>query len=163
MSERPDAAESSRFGHVLAIVLTNERRELVRLGDRVEQFGKDCGLDPDDTAVANLVLDELVSNVIKYAYDDGQEHQILVTVEIRPDLLIISVEDDGKPFNPTEAPAPNLGLPVEEWPLGGLGVHIVKSIANAIEYRRDRDRNIVRVEKTLSAQLRQNDHEDRSG
>jgi anti-sigma regulatory factor (Ser/Thr protein kinase) len=127
----------------------NQREELGRLGARIEEFGKDCGLAPDDAAVANLVLDELVSNVIKYAYDDPSEHQIRVTVEVRPHLLSIRVEDDGKPFNPLEAPEPNLDLPLEEWPLGGLGVHIVKSIADTVEYRRDRNHNVVRVEKRI--------------
>ena len=152
MSEGPvETASSARPDRVLSIVLMNQRGELGRLGARVEEFGKNCGLAPNDTAVANLVLDELVSNVIKYAYDDTHEHQIRVTVEVQPHLLIISVEDDGKPFNPLHAPEPNLDLPIEERPLGGLGVHIVKAIADAVDYRRDEDCNIVRVEKRLSA------------
>ena len=91
------------------------------------------------SAAANLVLDELVTNIIKYGFDDAREHQIRVEMEVGVDLLTISVEDDGKPFNPLEAPSPNLDLPIEDWPIGGLGVFIVKSIAAAAEARR-RDR-----------------------
>jgi serine/threonine-protein kinase RsbW len=150
MSEPPhDAASSSQPGRVLSIALANERRELARLGDQIEQFGRDCGLSGDNAATMNLALDELVSNIIKYAYDDAEEHQILVTVAVGRDLLTISVEDDGKPFNPIDAPSPNPDLPLEEWPIGGLGVHIVKSIADTLDYRRERGRNIVRLEKRL--------------
>jgi anti-sigma regulatory factor (Ser/Thr protein kinase) len=147
MSEEPSAPP--RAARVLSLTLANERRELARLGDRVEQFGKSCGLPADVTVAANLVLDELVTNIIKYGFDDAREHQIRVEMEVGVDLLTISVEDDGKPFNPLEAPSPNLDLPIEDWPIGGLGVFIVKSIADVLEYRREGDRNTVRLEKRL--------------
>jgi anti-sigma regulatory factor (Ser/Thr protein kinase) len=159
MSERPlETSSSSRGTRVLSMVVLNERRELARLGERVEQFGTDCRLPADLTAAVNLVLDELVSNIIKYAYDDTREHQIHVAVAVGLDLLTISVEDDGKPFNPLEAVAPNLDLPIEEWPIGGLGVFIVKSIADALEYRRERNHNIVRVEKRVDPRPVQSNH-----
>jgi serine/threonine-protein kinase RsbW len=158
MSDRPlEAASSSRPPRVLSLTLSNERRELARLGERVEQFGIESGLPPDDTAAVNLALDELVTNVIKYAYDDDREHGIHVTVTLRADLVTITVEDEGKPFNPLEAPSPNLDLPIEDWPIGGLGVHIVKSIADTLDYRRERGRNVVRVEKRLIGHARKGD------
>jgi anti-sigma regulatory factor (Ser/Thr protein kinase) len=131
------------------MVVVNQRRELARLGDRVDAFGRACGLSADDTACACLTLDELVSNVIKYAYEDTQEHQIHVTVQVDGNLMTISIEDDGKPFNPLEAPVPNLEVSIEEWPTGGLGVHIVKSIADKLEYRREHGHNIVMMEKRI--------------
>ena len=129
------------------MVLRNDRRELARMGEGVERFASECHLPPDDAAQINLVLDELVSNVIKYGYDDAREHQIDVTVTVDADVITIAIEDDGKPFNPLQAPAPNLDLSVEERPIGGLGVFLVRSIADAIDHRRDRDRNIVTVTK----------------
>jgi anti-sigma regulatory factor (Ser/Thr protein kinase) len=145
-----DPASSPRAAQVLSMVLTNKRRELARLGELIDQFGQDCGLSPDDKATVYLTLDELVSNIIKYGYDDTREHQIHVTVTVGHDLLTISIEDDGKPFNPSEAPSPNLDLPIENRPVGGLGVYIVKSFADVLDYRRERGRNIVRVEKRMN-------------
>jgi anti-sigma regulatory factor (Ser/Thr protein kinase) len=133
----------------LSMVLINRRQELAHLGERVDQFGKECGLPKDETARVNLVLDEIVSNIIKYGYDDAQEHQILVSVALEGDLLTISIDDDGKPFNPLEIPPPDLELSIEERPIGGLGLFLVKSIVDTLQYRRERDHNILTLKKRI--------------
>ena len=138
----PDAA-ASRHPHVLSMVLLNDRRELAGIGERVERFAATCGLSGDDCAAVNLVLDELVSNIIKYGYDDDGEHRIAVVVEVDGGVLTVSVDDDGKPFNPIEIPPPDLERPIEERPIGGLGVYIVRSLADTLDYRREHGHNIV--------------------
>jgi len=133
--------------HVLSVVVLNQKRELTRLGELAERYGEECGLSEDDTMNICLVLDEMVSNVIKYGHDDGLEHQIHVRVRVEADLLTIQIEDDGKAFNPLETAPPDLDLPVEQRPIGGLGVFIVKSMAESLDYRRERDRNIFTMTK----------------
>jgi anti-sigma regulatory factor (Ser/Thr protein kinase) len=142
------APHSSR--RILSLVVMNQRREIPRLARAVDQFAGDCGLSEDDTATVNLLLDELVTNVIKYGFDDGLDHQIFVSVVLDGDNMTVRVEDDGKPFNPLDAPPPKLDLPIEERPIGGLGVHIVKTMADSLEYQRDAGRNIVTMRKTRS-------------
>jgi len=137
--------------HLLSVVLVNERRELGRLGELVDRFGGECRLPADTVLILNLVLDEIVSNVIKYGYDDTLEHEIHVRVVLEGDLLTIQVEDDGRSFNPLEAPPPNLDLPIEQRPIGGLGVFIVKSTVDAAEYRREGGRNVLTIKKRTSA------------
>lgn len=150
MSEPPlDPRSPSPADSVLSMVLVNQLHELATIGERVERFGQTQDLSGDETARINLVLDELVSNIIKYGYDDQQEHQILVKIAIDGDLLTISVDDDGKPFNPLEAPAPDLDLAIEERPIGGLGLFLVKSIVDTLEYRRERDHNILTLTKKI--------------
>ena len=144
----PARAPGSR---VLSLALRNDRRELARIGESVERFGGQCQLTSDDTAQINLMLDELVSNVIKYGYDEAGEHQIDVTVGVDADRITISVEDDGKPFNLLEAPPPNFDLSIEQRPVGGLGVFLVRSIADAVDYRRDGNRNVVTLTKKRRA------------
>ena len=107
-------------------------------------------LSADDIAAVNLVLDEIVINIIAHGYDDQQEHRIDVSLALEGDLLTIQVEDDGKPFNPLEAPPPNLDLPIDERPIGGLGIHIVRSTVDAIEHRREGRRNILTMQKTMT-------------
>ena len=137
---------------VLQLVVANQRREIPRLSRVVDQFGEECGFSAEDTAAINLMLDELVSNVIKYGYDDALEHQIYVKVTCERDLVTVRVEDDGKPFNPLEAPTPNhLDLPIEQRPIGGLGVHIVKTMADSLDYRRENGCNVVTMKKRMSS------------
>ena len=136
--------------HVLSVVVVNQRREIARLARLVETLQEQCGLSEDDLININLMLDEVVSNVIKYGYDDALEHQIHVEVAVEGDLVTLQIEDDGKPFNPFEAaPHPNLDLPINDRPIGGLGVFIVKTLAESLGYRRENGRNIVTVKKRM--------------
>jgi anti-sigma regulatory factor (Ser/Thr protein kinase) len=137
--------------HVLSVALVNERREIGRLIRLTDEFGRSAGLVDDDTTDINLLLDEFVSNVIKYGYDDAREHRIQVTMELEGRRLTIRIEDDGKAFNPLEAPAPDLDLPIEERPIGGLGILIARTLADSLDYRREGDRNILTISKTTRA------------
>ena len=134
----------------LSICLVNHRREIERLTGLVEQFGEARGLADDDVNGINLLLDEIVVNIISHGYDDEGEHQILVTLALENGVLAIRVEDDGRPFNPLDVPEPNLDLPIEERPIGGLGIYIARSIADQMDYRRDAGRNVLTMRKRMS-------------
>lgn len=134
--------------NVLTIDLANDRREIARLIRLVEDFGRTSELADDDTTDITILLDEFVSNVIKYGYDDAGEHRIQVVVALDRPSLSIRIEDDGKAFNPLEAREPDLTLPIEERPIGGLGILIAKTLADTIEYRREGGRNILTLWKT---------------
>jgi anti-sigma regulatory factor (Ser/Thr protein kinase) len=134
---------------VLPVIVVNNRREVGRLIDLVEAFGRTSGLAEDDITDVSLLLDEFVSNVIKYGYDDAGEHEIQVVVTIDGRSLTIRIEDDGRAFNPLEAKAPDLTLPIEERPIGGLGILIAKTLADSIDYERTDGRNILTLRKTI--------------
>jgi anti-sigma regulatory factor (Ser/Thr protein kinase) len=140
-----------RTSRTLSVVLVNQRREIARLARLFDEFRATCALSDDDSAHIHLMLDEVVSNVIKYGYDDGLEHHIRVDVAIDGDHVTIRVEDDGKPFNPLDAPHPNLDAPIEQRPIGGLGVFIVKTVADSVDYRRDAGRNVVTMRKRIGS------------
>jgi anti-sigma regulatory factor (Ser/Thr protein kinase) len=134
----------------LSISLVNHRREIERLAGLVEHFGKAHRLAADDVSGINLLLDEIVVNIISHGYDDEREHQILVTLVLENGVLAIRVEDDGRPFNPLDVPGPNLDLPIEERPIGGLGIYIARSIADQMEHRREAGRNVLTMKKRMS-------------
>ncbi len=144
-ADPPVPARSSR--RVLSVVLVNQLREIARLADLIEEFGRKCGLSEDAATNISLMLDEVVSNVIKYAFDDSREHHIHIEVACGGDLVTMQIDDEGKPFNPLNAPAPNLDLAIEERPIGGLGIFITKALADSLEYRRDGTRNVLTMTK----------------
>jgi serine/threonine-protein kinase RsbW len=143
---------------VLSIALVSDRREIERLSGLVEQFGEANGLGADDINAVNLLLDEIVVNIISHGYDDKLEHQILVNLALENDVLSIRVEDDGRPFNPLEAPAPNLDLPIEERAIGGLGIFIARSIADQMQHYRENGRNVLVIEKRVSPGVGDGEH-----
>jgi anti-sigma regulatory factor (Ser/Thr protein kinase) len=119
--------------------------------DAVNAFLESC-IPPDFREIAphvRLAAEELLVNVFTYAYDGGPGE---ARVECRPgrldgrDVLFFSVTDWGRPFDPfDEAPLPDLDLDADQRPIGGLGVHLVKSVSTRHAYSRRDDANVVEL------------------
>jgi len=134
----------------MSVVLNNDLSETERLGSELESFASRCGLSAKDSYQLNLILEEVVANVIAYAYDDGGRHRIVVRVERKDRELIMDVEDDGKPFNPLEITPPVLNLSLEEMKVGGLGLHFVRKFTSSMQYERTEGKNRLRLTKTIA-------------
>ena len=98
----------------------------------------------------NLSLDELITNIVSYGYRDSDEHEIRVTMTEQSGSLVVVLEDDGMAFDPfTDAPEPDLEAGVEERPIGGLGVYLVKTLMDEVAYERLDGRNrITLIQRT---------------
>ena len=97
-----------------------------------------------------LVFDDLLNNVISYAYDEGEEHVIEIRVELSPDRLAVRITDDGHPFNRFGRTSPDTALALEEREIGVLGIHLVQNLMDEVYYTRRTDRNVVVLVKYLS-------------
>lgn len=134
----------------ISFTLDNDQSEVEKLSRLVEAFGEVHGLPPQAIFSVNLALDEVVTNIIRYAYNDnGLPHPIVVRLAFEEGVLAAQVEDDGRAFNPLEAPAPDIDATIEERPIGGLGIHLVRSMMDSVEYRRDDGRNVFIMKKRL--------------
>jgi serine/threonine-protein kinase RsbW len=133
----------------MLITLRNSLSEIERLADAVTQFGRENSFSDKSIFDINLVLEEIVNNIISYAYKDKNEHQIDIHVKLEGQDLVLKVEDDGIPFNPLEVPEPDINKPLEERQPGGLGLFFVRKLADELEYRRDKDKNILMVRKKI--------------
>ena len=130
-------------------MLVNDRAEIRRLGEIAERFGAEERLSDDEIMSINLVLDEVVTNTIEYGYDEPGRHEIKVTLAVEGGTLTIEIEDDGRPFDPLSAPPPDLTLSIDKRPVGGLGIHLVRSVMDSVEYQRRGDRNVLTMHKTI--------------
>ena len=126
----------------MLITLRNNLSEIERLAGTVMQFGRENSFSDKDIFDINLALEEVVNNIISYAYKDKNEHQINIHMELEGPELVLKVEDDGVPFNPLEVPEPDINKPLEERQPGGLGLFFVRNLTDKLEYRRDKDKNI---------------------
>ena len=86
--------------------------------------------------LVSLAIEELVTNCIKYGYRDSNNHTIDFLLSVSEGTLRLDVIDDGSPFNPLDAPRPDLSLPPEKRPLGGLGLHLLRELADDMRYER---------------------------
>ena len=90
---------------------------------------------------ALLSIEEMVTNIIKYGYDDRRQHFIGIRVSAEPDHVKLVFEDDGHPFDPTQRPAPDIEHIVESRKPGGLGIELVRRMSERMAYERAGDLN----------------------
>ena len=116
--------------------------ELPRLDAAVEDFAQGQAWPPDLAFQVKLVLEELGVNIVNHAHDDGALHEIEIKIASAADMLTIEIADDGRPFDPlTEAPEPDLDSTIEDRPIGGLGIHLVRTMMDEARYRREEGKN----------------------
>lgn len=135
----------------LTVGITNDVAELERLAELVDGFIERHGLPEKLAFNLNVCLDELITNIISYGYDDDDAHEIDVEFVYDGRDFVTRIYDDAKEYNPfTEAPIPDLDLDVDDRPIGGLGVFLVKEFMDGTEYGRDGDRNVTVLRKSIS-------------
>jgi len=127
----------------IEIALKNDIAQIEQLAEQVLAFGRENDL-PDELAwELRLVLEEVVTNIISYGYDDQADHVIKVSIINAEQAVTLTVQDDARPFNLLEHPLPDLEIPLEDRPVGGLGIHMVRRIMDDVDYRRDGGQNRV--------------------
>lgn len=129
--------------------LKNRLLELDRLADSVEAFGEAHGLPAKLRFQIRLVLDELLTNIISYGYADEAEHDIDVRMGQQGRRLRFVLEDDARPFDPLTAQTPDLGAEPAQRRIGGLGIHLVRTIMDRVAYERVGDTNRLILEKDI--------------
>lgn len=128
----------------LVVTLRNDLLEIPRAHGMIEELAQRVGLCQASLNAINVSLDEILTNIIQHGFDDTNEHRIALRVTIdEARAATVEVEDDGKAFNPLDAPDPALDRSIEERPIGGLGIHLVKNLMDQVEYRRHQGRNLL--------------------
>ena len=122
--------------HTEEIIIKNELEEIDRLNILFEEFCATHEIPPTTFRKFNIVFDELINNIVSYAYNDVEKHEIKVLVNITKDQVVVSIEDDGIAFNPFSLATPDTSASIEERDIGGLGVHLVKNLMDDFSYKR---------------------------
>ena len=141
-------AECLYQGH---LVLKNEIEEISKLEGFMETIGEATGIDLSLVVSLNLALEEAVTNVISYAYPEGQEGTVDIDVRATKEQLEFVISDSGIPFDPTTKEDADITLGVEERPIGGLGIFLVRQLMDTILYEYKDKKNILTLRKQLTA------------
>lgn len=97
----------------------------------------------------NLVLEEALSNVIFYAFDKQGGEEIEIVFLFDEKQLKIVISDGGKAFDPTLEVDPDISLGVEERPVGGLGIYLIRKLMDEVSYSRVEEKNVLSLVKRL--------------
>src|SRR5262249_45437810 len=120
----------------------------------VEAFGKEHGLSHRIVNDVNVALDEVLNNIISYAFEPGARSEIGIRLEIIGGKIVIDIDDAGRPFDPLGAPPPDLTGGFRGG-RGGLGFTFARNLMDGVEYRRVGERTRLRLRKTLAQDERE--------
>lgn len=125
----------------LLLSIPNQLAALPQFIEDLNVFLQQNAVPPEATFRVNLAVEELLTNIIQYGYTDTTEHVIELSITREPEHVLLVVSDDGTPFNPLENPPPDIHQPLDQRKIGGLGIHLVRQIAEEIAYRHENNRN----------------------
>ncbi|MCR4738071.1 MAG: SpoIIE family protein phosphatase [Bacteroidales bacterium] len=133
------------------LTLTNNIHELERLEPFLMEFFDRHNLDMALLPSVNLALEEVLANVIMYAYQEGTQGEVNLSAKIDNEDILVEIKDMGVPFNPLQQQEVNLDVPLEERQIGGLGIFIIKEIMDKVEYAREDGWNVLRMRKSFGS------------
>ncbi len=132
--------------------IKNQITELEKVAQFVEEIGEELGLSMELQMNLNLVMEEMVTNVIFYAYPEGVIADIELLAKSDGKELTFVLSDQGKEFDPTAKEDTDLDVNPADRDLGGMGIFIVKNIMNKVTYQRLEGKNLLTMTKGIEDQ-----------
>ena len=129
--------------------IKNQISELEKVAQFVEEIGEELGLSMELQMNLNLVMEEMVTNVIFYAYPEGEVADIELLAKSDGKELTFVLSDQGKEFDPTAKEDTDLDVNPADRELGGMGIFIVKNIMNKVTYQRLEGKNLLTMTKGI--------------
>lgn len=114
------------------------------VNSEIEAFCEQNDLPPDKLFAIQLILEELVTNIIKHGSSSAKTENIVITLSVNGDLITLAIRDNARAFNPLEAAEPDTGRSLEERDIGGLGLFLVRKKVKSLAYEyKDGCNNVV--------------------
>ena len=127
-------------------------KDKAKVAGALQHFAQLHQVPPTAINAVDLALEEHLTNLLNYGFAEGRPPQILVHLEKRGENFMVEVSDNGKPFNPLDQPQPDVNQPLQDRPIGGLGIHLMRHFIDELTYRRQAGRNILTMRKGLISQ-----------
>lgn len=129
--------------------IKSDTENLILIRDFVRDHALNNGFDEDAVNDIMLAADEAATNIIKHSYKFNSSGDIVVKVEIVDEALEIILKDNGRAFNPADIPAPNMEKYFNEKRVGGLGLHLMRTLMDSVEYSTAKNGNKLVLRKKL--------------
>jgi len=133
------------------LIIRSDSSALAEVDGFVAAFVKEHGIAADEASRIFILLEELITNLMKYGYPDRPEcGRAEIVLALNDGRLEIEFIDDGCAFDPLKAPPPNLEGPLETRTPGGLGLHILRSLTDEARYERRNAKNVIRLSRIVA-------------
>jgi serine/threonine-protein kinase RsbW len=140
-------AKRPRMNDKLDLSVNCDVAALTEAQEAIEAFARAHDIPERIAFALDLVMDEVISNIINHGFAPEQsERWIQCRAAAGPTRIAIVFTDNGRPFDPlTEAPEANLTSAIEDRTIGGLGVHLVKTLADETQYSEQNGENTLEL------------------
>jgi serine/threonine-protein kinase RsbW len=133
------------------LIIRSDSSAMPEVDAFVAAFVRSHGIAPDEASRILILLEELITNSMKYGYPDRPEcGRVEIVLALNHARLEIEFIDDGCAFDPFAAPPPNLETPLETRIPGGLGLHILRSLTDEARYERRNGNNVIRLSRVVA-------------
>ena len=133
------------MAHEFSIRIANDLGEIAGVSRVIHAFLKPHAVPEETEHAVGVAFEEMLSNTIKYGYEDDARHDIELSVSVEAEHILLRIEDDAHAFDPLDAAAPDMDAPFEERPVGGLGIVLVRGLSESMEYERVDGKNVLRI------------------
>lgn len=132
----------------LSLSLPTRLDQLERIYDAVDELGESEEWPPGMVYQVKLVLEELGVNIVTHGHGGDPDHEFEIVMDADTDALTIELRDEGRAFNPlTDSPEPDVDSGLDDRPVGGLGIYLVRTMMDELNYRREDNTNILTIVK----------------
>jgi phosphoserine phosphatase RsbU/P len=133
---RPQTDTCTASGNCYSLKLKNRVEEVSRIESELRMLSERWELGEEMSGQLNLVMEEIFTNIVFYAYADSSEHDIWIYFERQGDVMKVLIKDDGRQFNIVSSVRADVTSEMEDRSIGGLGIHFVREFTDTLEYRR---------------------------
>lgn len=124
------------------VVLDNRLDELQRFITALTEISR-VGSIPEEVSFSiQLAIDELFTNIVSYGYEDDDPHEVEIRMSVQNNEIRVDLIDDAKQFDPLhQAAQPDLDASLEDRRIGGVGIHLVKTMMDEVSYKYEHSKN----------------------
>jgi serine/threonine-protein kinase RsbW len=133
---------------------TCELIELERIRNFIKLKAMSYGMSEDESTKVALAVDEACTNLIKHTFKLDKSKEFYVSVEKKPEKIVVSIFDNGVPFDPLEVQRPDMEKYFGEFKRDGLGIHLMRSVMDDVEYypaNKNRKQNVLKLIKNFNS------------
>ncbi len=136
-----------------SLTLPNDINTIPQLNEFLDTFCEEAGITMETTISLNLALEEVVVNVMEYAYPKPEAGSVNIDARTDENCVTFVLTDSGIPFDPTTMKDVDTTKPLEERQIGGLGIFLTRNIMDAMSYERSNERNILTLRKNIYSKI----------
>lgn len=120
---------------VFSFEFSDGNNGMFKVMEKAEAICRERKVEDSKVYLVQLCIEELVTNALRYGSSENSRVNVSVALDIKEDNVVLVIEDDAQPFDPlTQAPAPDLSTDIENRTVGGLGIHMLKTMTQTMQY-----------------------------